>query len=68
MNQSIVNPKTDATSRTLNVEGTTGVIMIRRAPLEPEALGFHSADLGRFQPYNTLDTLTTIIHTKLLRY
>jgi hypothetical protein len=63
MNQSIVNPKTDETSRTLNVEGTTGVIMIG-----PEALGFHSADLGRFQPYNTLDTLTTIIHKKLLRY
>jgi hypothetical protein len=25
----------------------------RCAPLVPEALGFHSADLARYQPYNT---------------
>jgi hypothetical protein len=33
----------------------------RRAPFGPEALGVHSADLARYQPYNTLDTLITII-------
>jgi hypothetical protein len=33
----------------------------RRTALGPEALGFHSADLTRYQPYNTLDTLITII-------
>jgi hypothetical protein len=32
-------------------------VLYRRASLGPEALGFHSADLARYEPYNTLDTL-----------
>jgi hypothetical protein len=53
----MVNPKIHETSRTLNFEGTTGVTKI--CP-RPEAFGFHSADLARYQPYNTFDTLITI--------
>jgi hypothetical protein len=34
-------------------------------PFGPEALGFHSAGLTPYQPYNTLDTLITIISLPL---